>query len=241
MRAVSAAMRSVHAMASSQPPPRQKPLIAAITGLPMFLDQIEHVLPALRVLLALGRLQRGELVDAAPAMNAFYPTGDDDHADRRIVLEIEDRTAKLVGGRRVRALRTAGRLIVSIATDRRARGGGLSKAMASQSGKKYRTQPSATPPRTNAVKSWAPNRSCSFGSSRMRVRRPRRRTARRRSSARGATPSFAPLRGVSARRALRRLRSRRAHLRYGNAFSSSRGLMNMLVVLDAFDTAQGRK
>jgi hypothetical protein len=36
MRAVSAAMRSVHAIASSQPPPRQKPLIAAITGLPMF-------------------------------------------------------------------------------------------------------------------------------------------------------------------------------------------------------------
>ena len=59
---MSAAMRSVHAIASSQPPPSAKPLIAAITGFAQVLDRVEHVLTPSRVLSHLCRSLLGQLV-----------------------------------------------------------------------------------------------------------------------------------------------------------------------------------
>ena len=80
--AVSAASRSVHAIASSQPPPSAKPLIAAITGLPRCLDEIEHVLPGERMLAAGdGRLHR-ELVDVGAGDERLLArAGQDDDAE----------------------------------------------------------------------------------------------------------------------------------------------------------------
>ena len=63
IRAVSAAMRSVHAIASSQPPPSAEAVDRRDHRLAHVLDQVEDMLPALRVLLALRRRLRGELVD----------------------------------------------------------------------------------------------------------------------------------------------------------------------------------
>src|SRR5947207_1110490 len=117
MRAVSAAMRSVQAIASSQPPPRQKPLIAAITGLPMFSIRSRTCCPRCACSLPCVGLSAASSLMSAPAMNAFSPapvtitTRTDASCFR---CSTACRSSSVVGVSR--ALRTAGRLMVRIAT-----------------------------------------------------------------------------------------------------------------------------
>ena len=66
-------MRIVQAIASSQPPPRAKPLIAAMTGLPELLDEIEHVLAAQGVVAAAAGVCSASSLMSAPATNDFSP------------------------------------------------------------------------------------------------------------------------------------------------------------------------
>src|SRR4030095_10571470 len=52
------------------------------------------------MVLSLRRLECGELVDVGAGNERFFTrTGDDHHANRRIVLELENRAAQLVGRR----------------------------------------------------------------------------------------------------------------------------------------------
>src|SRR5687767_10065403 len=72
-RAVSAAIRSVHAIASSQPPPSAKPLIAAITGLPSCSIESKICWPWRACSLpATGESTASSLM-SAPATKAFSP------------------------------------------------------------------------------------------------------------------------------------------------------------------------
>ena len=83
-------MRSVQAIASSQPPPSAKPLMAAMTGLPRCSIDVEHVLPGERVLAAaVGRLH-GQLVDVGAGDERLLAgAGQDDRADAGVALELE--------------------------------------------------------------------------------------------------------------------------------------------------------
>ena len=87
-RAVSAAIRMVQAIASSQPPPSAKPLIAAITGLPSLFDGIEDQLAAPRVRLAFDRRQRRQFVDVGAGDERLLARpGEDDRAHAVVGLE----------------------------------------------------------------------------------------------------------------------------------------------------------
>ena len=60
------------------------------------------MLPALRVLLALRRLERRKLVDVGPGDERLLPGArDDDGANGRILLQVNDRVSQLVGGRSI--------------------------------------------------------------------------------------------------------------------------------------------
>ena len=92
-RAVSAAMRSVHAIASSQPPPSAKPLIAAMTGLPRFSIRSKHVLAAQRVLASAGRRLHRQLVDVGAGDERLLARAGDDH-DAHAVVVLQRRASR---------------------------------------------------------------------------------------------------------------------------------------------------
>ena len=109
MRAVSAAMRSVHAIASSQPPPSAEPVDRRDHGLAHVLDQVEDMLPALRVLLALRRPQRGELVDVGAGDECFFTRAGDDHdTNRRVLLQVQHGMPQFVGRRGIERVEDSG-------------------------------------------------------------------------------------------------------------------------------------
>jgi len=66
-------MRMVHAIAVSHPPPRAKPLIAAITGLPRFSTRSSTSCPTRLDLSASIALACASSPMSAPAMNALSP------------------------------------------------------------------------------------------------------------------------------------------------------------------------
>ena len=72
-RAVSAAMRIVHAIASSQPPPSAKPLIAAITGLPSCSIASKICWPRRACSLPSTGVCTASSLMSAPATNDFSP------------------------------------------------------------------------------------------------------------------------------------------------------------------------
>ena len=107
--AVSAAMRSVHAIASSQPPPSANPLMAAITGLPRCSIRSKTCWPRRACSLPSPASAR-ELVDVGAGDERLVARAGHDHgADRRVVPQVgasRGRSSSVVGVSR--ALRTAG-------------------------------------------------------------------------------------------------------------------------------------
>ena len=113
-RAVSAAMRSVQAIASSQPPPSAKPLMAAMTGLPMFSIRSKTCWPRSACSLpCAGRLHR-QLVDVGAGDERLLAgAGDDDARTAASCFSSSTarRSSSMVGV--LSALRTCGRLMVT--------------------------------------------------------------------------------------------------------------------------------
>src|SRR4051812_35721911 len=115
--AVSAAMRIVQAIASSQPPPSAYPLIAAITGLPMCSTRSSTCWPRIACLRPPAGVCVASSLMSAPAMNDFSP------APVRITARtasscFSSRTARRSSSSVwvLSALRTLGRLTVRTAT-----------------------------------------------------------------------------------------------------------------------------
>ena len=114
----SEAIRIVHAIASSHPPPRAKPLTAAITGLPRFSIKLGYSLrmprtalpPAAAVSLDISAI-------SAPAANALSPAAGQNHAaDARESSRASSKAVFQLGKLAwLSALRTFGRLSVTYA------------------------------------------------------------------------------------------------------------------------------
>ena len=97
--AVSTASRIVQAIASSQPPPKAKPLTAAMTGLPRFSMSCGEALPVSRLVLGLGRGVVGHFADVRAGGERLVAGAGQDHAAHRgIVTGILEDLAQLRDG-----------------------------------------------------------------------------------------------------------------------------------------------
>lgn len=95
-------MRSVQAMASSQPPPQCVSVDRRNDGLAEILDQAKNALPVLRRAFPLDGPLHGQLVDIRPRDEGFLArAGEDDHADLIILGDGGENIVELLDRRRI--------------------------------------------------------------------------------------------------------------------------------------------
>ena len=103
-------------MASSQPPPRQKPLTAAITGLPQRSNRRKTAWPVRVPAPALQRRLAGQLADVRSGHERLGAgAGEDDPRDGRVSAGGINRLPQLADTTAFRALSLSGRLMVMVA------------------------------------------------------------------------------------------------------------------------------